>query len=65
MAVNADAASNRPTKETAVAKNKNTPLHSIFLEQMKHHQRQAMGAVANGVAIGKMDFVLSVQMYTN
>jgi hypothetical protein len=38
MAVNADAASNRPTKETAVAKNKNTPLHSIILEQMKHRE---------------------------
>jgi hypothetical protein len=38
MAVNADAASNRPTKEAAVAKNKNTPLDSIILEQMKHHE---------------------------
>ena len=28
-------------------------------------QRQAIGAVANGVAIGKIDFVSSVQMYTN
>ena len=30
----------------------------------REQQRQAMGAAANGVAIGKMEIVSSVQMYT-